>query len=80
MDPTDQEPSKDNIEPSTALEPIASTKTIVPHDPYLALRFRDFRLLLHLSWGLWDSCRLSLSLFYRSQQDILPIDLIANGL
>ena len=45
MDPTDQEPLDKNAEPSTALTPIASTEPIVPHDPYLAWRFIDFRLL-----------------------------------
>ncbi len=42
MNPTDQEPSDDNTNPLTTQEP---TKPVVPHDPYLAWRFMDFRLL-----------------------------------
>lgn len=42
MNPTDHEPSDDNTKPSTTREPV---KPVIPHDPYLAWRFMDFRLL-----------------------------------
>jgi len=45
VDPTDQELSNNDVEPLTALTPIPPTEPIVPHDPYLAWRFIDFRLL-----------------------------------
>ena len=45
MDHTEQDPSNDTTKASNELIPIPPTEPIVPHDPYLAWRFMDFRLL-----------------------------------
>ncbi len=92
MDPTDQEPPKDNIEPSTTSEPIASIKPTVPHDPYLALRIHDFRLLLigaflaafgeqmitiAIGWELYNRTGSALILGFVGLVQIIPIFILS---
>ncbi|GAC1468737.1 MAG: MFS transporter [Ktedonobacteraceae bacterium] len=92
MDPTNQEPSHNNAEPSTALEPSLSTKPTVPHDPYLALRFLDFRLLLigaflaafgeqmvtiAIGWELYDRTGSALILGLVGLVQIIPIFILS---
>ena len=86
MDPIDPKLSN-NIEPLTGLEPVESTNPIVPHDPYLALRIVDFRLLLigaflasfgqqmvtiAIGWELYDRTGSALALGFVGLAEVIP--------
>ena len=92
MDPTNQEPSNDNTEPSIALEPVLSTAPTVPHDPYLAWRFMDFRLLfiglfiatmgeqmitLAIGWELYDRTGSALVLGLVGLVQVIPLFILS---
>lgn len=92
MNPTNQEPSNDNTEPSTTLKTIEATKLTVPHDPYLALRFLDFRLLLigsflasfgqqmvtiAIGWELYDRTGSALILGLVGLVEVVPVFILS---
>ncbi len=92
MNPTDQEPSKDNTETSTAIKPIDTTNLTVPHDPYLAWHFMDFRLLfigsliatlgeqmitLAIGWELYDRTGSALVLGLVGLVQVIPLFILS---
>ncbi len=92
MDSIDQETPSNNTERSTSSKPVETTKPIIPHDPYLALRILDFRRLLigsflasfgqqmvtiALGWELYDRTGSALILGFVGLVQIIPIFLLS---
>ena len=92
MNPTDQDSSNNNIKPPTELKPIDETHLSVPHDPYLAWRFMDFRLLfiglfiattgeqmitLAIGWELYDRTSSALILGLVGLVQVIPLFILS---
>ncbi len=92
MDHTDQEASKEIIETTLAETPPVFIEPMKPHDPYLAWRFLDFRLLfigsfiatlgeqminIAIGWELYDRTGSALVLGFVGLVQIIPVFLLS---
>lgn len=92
MDHTDQEPSKELIETALTETPPVFIEPTKPHDPYLAWRFLDFRLLfigsfiatlgeqmitIAIGWELYDRTGSALILGFVGLVQIIPVFLLS---
>ncbi|GAC1400810.1 MAG: MFS transporter [Ktedonobacteraceae bacterium] len=92
VNPSDQEARKDSIASSDLPVPISLTKPAIPHDPYLAWRFLDFRLLfvgsfiatlgeqmitIAIGWELYERTNSALVLGLVGLVQVVPIFILS---